>query len=50
MLFLTAIGVLITAIVLMSILGVRSPAGVHAAHLGWMSEQWLAEYRAAHPS
>ena len=44
------IGVLITAIIVMSILRARSPAGVHGAHLGWMSEQWLAEYRAAHPS
>lgn len=25
----------------------RVPAGANAAHLGWMSKQWLAEYRGA---
>jgi hypothetical protein len=24
-------------------------AGRNAATLGWMSERWLAEYRASHP-
>jgi hypothetical protein len=24
--------------------------GVNAAGLGWMSEQWLTEYRASHPT
>jgi hypothetical protein len=26
----------------------RVSRGVDAAPLGWMSEQWLAEYRASH--
>ena len=26
----------------------RVPGGVNAGHLGWMSEQWLAEHRASH--
>jgi hypothetical protein len=34
-----------TALVLGSRL--RVPGGVNAAHLGWMSAQWLAEYRAS---
>jgi len=25
----------------------RVPGGVNPAHLGWMSAQWLAEYRAS---
>ena len=25
----------------------RVPGGVDPAHLGWMSAQWLAEYRAS---
>jgi hypothetical protein len=25
----------------------RVTGGVNAAHLGWMSEQWLAEHRAS---
>jgi hypothetical protein len=25
----------------------RVPGGVNAEHLGWMSAQWLAEYRAS---
>jgi hypothetical protein len=29
---------------------VRVPGGVNASNLGWVSEQWLAEYRASHPS
>jgi len=28
----------------------RLPDGVSAAPLGWMSRQWLAEYRASHSS
>lgn len=34
-----------TALVLGSRL--RVPGGVHPEHLGWMSAQWLAEYRAS---
>ena len=44
------IGILITAIAVLSLLRIRAPGGVHTAHLGWMSEQWIAEYRAAHPA
>jgi len=28
----------------------RVPGGVNPAKLGWMSEQWLAEYRGSHGS
>jgi hypothetical protein len=35
----------VTALMLASRLQV--PGGVNPAHLGWMSAQWLAEYRAA---
>lgn len=28
----------------------RVPGGVNAADLGYMSDQWLAELRASHPS
>jgi hypothetical protein len=28
----------------------RVPGGVNDANLGWMSQQWLAEHRASHPS
>ena len=41
------IGVLNIATAALSVLRVRVPAGVHPAHLGWMSEQWLAEHRVA---
>jgi hypothetical protein len=27
---------------------IRMPGGVEDAHLGWMSERWLTEHRAAH--
>jgi hypothetical protein len=40
--------VLITALALAKIL--RVPRDMDDAHLGWMSQQWLAEHRAAHPS
>jgi hypothetical protein len=29
---------------------VRVPGGVNASNLGWMSPQWLAEFRASHPT
>jgi hypothetical protein len=41
------------AIALFAVVMIRRflvPGGVHADHLGWMSEQWLAEYRASSPS
>jgi hypothetical protein len=28
----------------------RVPGGIDQAKLGWMSERWLAEYRASHGS
>jgi hypothetical protein len=36
----------VTAVVISS--RVRVPGGVNPAQLGWMSQQWLAEYRASH--
>lgn len=35
----------LTVVVILS----RVRAGMNAATLGWMSERWLAEYRASHP-
>ena len=46
MLFIVA--VVITLIAVVIIPRRRVPSGVHAANLGWMSEQWLAEHRASH--
>jgi hypothetical protein len=43
------IGVLITATATVSVLCIRASGGVNADHLGWMSEQWLAEHRASQP-
>lgn len=37
--------IMLTLVVILS----RVRTGVNAAKLGWMSERWLAEYRAAHP-
>lgn len=42
------IGLLIAAAAVLSIFRVRTSAGPNAGHLGSMSEQWLAEHRAAH--
>jgi hypothetical protein len=44
---------IIAGAVMVSIAGViiarmRVPGGVNANALGWMSAQWLAEYRASH--
>ena len=41
------IGLLITVAVLL-LTGSRFPRRGDSSHLGWMSEQWLNEYRAAH--
>lgn len=40
------------ALVLVAVLAwsMRGPGRWNAANLGWMSEQWLAEYHATHPS
>lgn len=48
MLLLTTALVTLIAILLSSRL--RVPRRVNPANLGWMSEQWLAEYRASHLS
>lgn len=48
MLFVVA--VVIVSIAAAAIPRMRVPGGVNAARLGWMSEQWLAERRASHPS
>ena len=42
------VGVVIVLVAVGIIPGIRVPGGVKAAPLGWVSEQWLAEYRAAH--
>jgi hypothetical protein len=44
------IGLLVAAAVLVRVLGVRVPEGANTAPLGRMSEGWLAEHRAVHPS
>jgi hypothetical protein len=38
--------IVLTAVVV--IRGIRMPGDVNLSTLGWMSEQWLAEYRASH--
>lgn len=48
MLILSLVLIVLTAVALGSRL--RVPGGVSPANLGWMSERWLAEYRASHPS
>jgi hypothetical protein len=44
---LIAVAIVLVGIVTMSKMQLRSSR--KAGNLGWMSEQWLAEYRAAHP-
>lgn len=44
------IGALITLTAVVIIRKMRAPGGANAAKLGWMSEQWLAEYRASQSS
>jgi hypothetical protein len=46
MLLITVVLIALLAIVISS--RVRLPGRVNAANLGWMSEQWLTEYRASH--
>jgi hypothetical protein len=43
------IGILLIAIVGALVYRARVPGGVNAAQLGWVSDRWLAEYRASHP-
>ena len=42
------VGVVIVLAAVLIIPTMRVPGGVNGAHLGWMSEQWLAEHRASH--
>ncbi len=41
------IGAIIALLAVVTIRRVLVPGVVHADHLGWMSEQWLAEHRAS---
>jgi hypothetical protein len=43
------VGAVIAVIAVVIIAKMRVPGGVNASTLGWMSEQWLVEYRASHP-
>jgi hypothetical protein len=43
------IGAFFTLTAMLVIAKVRLPASQTAPNLGWMSQQWLAEYRASHP-
>lgn len=42
------IGVVIVLVAVVVIPRMRVPSGMNADHLGWMSQQWLVEHRAAH--
>ena len=42
------LGAVIALIAAAAIPKLRVPGGVNSAHLGWMSERWLAEHRASH--
>jgi hypothetical protein len=42
------VGVLMLLIAVVIVSRMRVPGGVNSSNLGWMSEQWLAEYRASH--
>jgi hypothetical protein len=44
------VGAVIVLVAVVTIRSMRLPGGVNAAPLGWMSQQWLAEYRASHSS
>lgn len=39
----------IIAIAILTLCGLLVRAGARDSGLGWMSERWLAEHRAAHP-
>jgi hypothetical protein len=42
---------IIGVLVVTTLVGIlRVPRALDRAHLGWMSERWLAEHRAMHPS
>jgi hypothetical protein len=42
------VGAVIVLVAVVIILRMRVPGGVNAAHLGSMSDQWLAEHLASH--
>jgi hypothetical protein len=42
------VGAVIVLIAAVVILRIRVPGAVNASALGWMSDKWLAEHRAAH--
>ena len=42
------VGAVIVLIAVVIIRTMPAPGGLHGGTLGWMSEQWLAELRAAH--
>ena len=42
------VGSVIVLIAVVIIPRMRVPGGVNSSALGWMSERWLAEYRASH--
>ena len=44
------IGVLIMAIIAAFISRLPLPEAVDPAHLGYVSQRWLAQYRASHPT
>jgi hypothetical protein len=46
MLFIVGAVIVLGAVVIIP--RMRVPGGVNASTLGWMSGQWLAEYRASH--
>jgi hypothetical protein len=47
---LVILGTLITLTAAVTLSRVWVASGVNGAPIGWMSEQWLAEHRASHPS
>ena len=44
------IGMLIAVLAVALIVRARVPGGVNSSQLGWVSQRWLAEYRASHPT
>jgi hypothetical protein len=42
------VGAVIVLIAVGIITSMRVPRGVNASTRGWMSDQWLSEYRASH--
>jgi hypothetical protein len=44
------IGLLVLAVAAAFGYRARVPGGVNAAQLGWVSQRWLAEYRASNPT